>query len=131
MACSEIDDLFRTGWFTLSFYRRESRLRSNFKKRLKNMESKKRPSFIHIAPGAKVKGLIMDNNTMVGKGNFLDNEGELEDSTLDNNKHIIPSSSQESIPIRSTIKKIVVGVVIGVLVLVLGYLIFDWLGFDW
>jgi len=48
-------------------------------------------SFLHITPGAKVKGLIMDGNTMVGKGEFLNNEGELEDATLINNKHIIPS----------------------------------------
>lgn len=46
------------------------------------------PSFIKIAPGAKVKGLKLHNNRMIGNGDFIRNEGELEDADLKQNVHI-------------------------------------------
>ena len=69
---------------------------------LEAMKSSEKPSFVHIAYGARVKGLTMRGNKMIGGGDFIKDEGELEDATLDNNKHIIPrrknneSKSKES-----------------------------------
>lgn len=53
--------------------------------------SDNKPSFIKIAPGAKVTGLVATNNTMHGHGDFINNEGTLEDAKLKNNRHIIPN----------------------------------------
>jgi hypothetical protein len=50
-------------------------------------------TFIKIDAGATVKGLKMHNNTMVGKGDFLKNEGELIDADLKGNKHVVKESS--------------------------------------
>lgn len=58
--------------------------------------SDNKPSFIKIAPGAKVTGLVATNNTMHGHGDFINNEGTLEDAKLKNNRHIIPNEPHVS-----------------------------------
>ena len=55
--------------------------------------SDNKPSFIKISPGAKVTGLVAKNNTMHGHGDFINNEGTLEDAKLKNNRHIIPAET--------------------------------------
>ncbi|MCH7882889.1 hypothetical protein IIA95_00505 [Patescibacteria group bacterium] len=52
-----------------------------------------RPAFVRIAPGAKVDGLTMVDNTAIGDADFLDNQGELKDATLEGNKHIVPNNT--------------------------------------
>jgi len=47
-------------------------------------------SFIRISKGAKVKGLKAHDNVMRGAGDFIRNEGELEDAELERNFHILP-----------------------------------------
>lgn len=54
----------------------------------KQEKSDSKTSFVHVAPGAKVIGLTMTKNTMIGAGDFIKNNGELEDVKLNNNKHI-------------------------------------------
>lgn len=80
-----------------------------------------RPSFIKIASGARVKGLIMDNNLMVGDGDFLKNEGVLEDANLTNNRHM-PTFSSGHPPVskKNWYEKPFGIVVLGVTVVLIG-----------
>ena len=48
-------------------------------------------SFIKIAKGAKVKGLKANDNVMQGDGDFINNEGKLENAELNRNIHIVPT----------------------------------------
>lgn len=83
--------------------------------------SENRPSFIKIAHGAKVKGLTMDNNLMVGDGDFLKNEGELEDAILINNKHMpFASSGHPPVPKKNWYEKPAGQIFIGVVIVVVG-----------
>jgi len=48
-------------------------------------------AFIKIGKDAKVKGLKANENVMRADGDFINNEGELEDVELNRNIHIKPS----------------------------------------
>lgn len=45
-----------------------------------------KPSFIKIAKGAKVSGLTATDNIVTGNVDFINNEGSLENTTLENNR---------------------------------------------
>ncbi|TAJ95202.1 MAG: hypothetical protein EPO31_02150 [Gammaproteobacteria bacterium] len=49
-------------------------------------------SFIRIGKGAKVKGLKAHDNLIRGAGDFIHNDGELEDAELKRNLHILPQN---------------------------------------
>ena len=85
---------------------------------LKAMEENGKPSFVKIASGAIVAGLTMKGNTMVGDGNFLRNEGKLEDANLENNQHILPviKSNENS---KKWYEKPIGIIVLGVLIAVI------------
>lgn len=89
--------------------------------------SNKQTSFVNIESGAEVSGLTMRDNTFVGEGKFLNNKGKLEDATLEGNQHLAGKTHPEP----SILKSGLMQVIIGLLILVLGYLLFGWLGFKW
>jgi hypothetical protein len=64
----------------------ELEIRHN-QKILETAKAKNRPSFINIAQGAKIKNLRVTDNKVAENIDFLNNEGELEDSMFDGNEH--------------------------------------------
>jgi len=86
-----------------------------------------RPAFISVAPGGKIDGLRMERNTMIGNADFIRNEGELKNADLKDNKHIISLPPKKTGFIKSAVGQVITGLVI----LIIGYLIFSWLGWKW
>ncbi len=52
-----------------------------------------RPAFVRVTHGAAINGMDAKNNTLIGEADFLDNQGEITDAALRNNKHVIPHQS--------------------------------------
>jgi len=61
-----------------------------------------KPTFLKIGKGAKIKNLQMDDNTIIGDANFIDNEGEIKNASLNRNRQFIPNRLK---PLVAAIKK--------------------------
>lgn len=85
---------------------------------LKAMKENGKSSFVRIASGAKVTGLTMKGNMMVGDGDFLNNEGKLEDASIENNQHILSATNSKNNPKKwyeGPVGLVVLGVLIAVI----------------
>jgi hypothetical protein len=90
-------------------------------------------AFIKIGKGAKVKGLKAHDNIMRGEGDFINNEGKLEEAELKRNIQIIPKRIRK---IGVAIKKpsandnegwkiMIVGCILAFVLAIVGMAIYD------
>jgi len=54
-----------------------------------------KPAFIKISKGASVTGLTATDNTVIGNADFINNEGSLEDATLNGDRIFAPNAEVE------------------------------------
>jgi hypothetical protein len=52
----------------------------------------KKTAFIRIGPEANVKNLIVEENMSIGDDEFVDNQGNLSDTAIRKNTHIVPKA---------------------------------------
>jgi hypothetical protein len=76
--------------------------------------SEDKPSFIKIAKGAKVSGLTATDNTVIGNAYFINNEGFIEDATLERNTHITAYQTAEKRWFEKPIGLVSIGVFVTV-----------------